>query len=553
MMEAASSEVCIDLPEQGEGQISAPLNPLSSRQGMAASHAVLGIAIAIYLVFSVHVLRAELSSAGTLVFPLDDTYIGMAMAKNLVLHGVWGISATRFASASSSPGYILLLAGLYRITGPTVWGPLALSLTFGFLALVMAWRLLARTHWAVQLLGLLGISYFAPLHVIGLLGMEHTLHLLLVLGFLLLMGNALAQEKSAGWALMLLTSAMVSVRYESLFMVGVAGLLFLGQRQFWPAIRLGFAAATPVALYGAVSMWNGSYWLPHSIAMKGMSGRLALQTPIELANHFERDLARAPYLGMLLCMIVVLLTMPSVVADKRLHSMLDIVFGGIILHLALADVGPASAYRYEAYLIGAAIATIACAAPSLKISRDKWQTAALSILSLAGIVMMTQRTVEAGASLPERSKAIYSQQVQMALFMKKYEEGAVVAANDVGAINFFADIDCLDLYGLGDRDVFWLKRKGLYTNAALTRLAAARNVKIAVVYDYWFSLLTPIGGPPLPLSWIRVQRWRTPNGFYLGGDTVSFYATNPVEAVKLKSALDGFAPSLPRGVEVLGP
>lgn len=93
-------------------------------------------------------------------------------------------------------------------------------------------------------------------------------------------------------------------------------------------------------------------------------------------------------------------------------------------------------YRYEAYLIGAAIATIACAVPYFKISRDKWQAAALSLLALAGIVLMTQRTVEAAASLPERSNAIYSQQVQMALFMKKYEEGAVVAANDVGAITF---------------------------------------------------------------------------------------------------------------------
>jgi hypothetical protein len=287
---------------------------------MAAPYVILGFVLAIYLIFSIRVLRAEISSTGTLVFPLDDTYIGMAIAKNLVLHGVWGISATRFGSAASSPGYILLLAGLYRITGPTVWGPLALSLTFGFLALVMAWRLLARTHWAVQLLALLAIFYFAPLRVVGLLGMEHTLHLLLVLGFLQLVGNALAQQKSPGWGLMMLTSAVVSVRYESLFMVGVAGLLYLLQRQFWPAIRLGLAAATPVALYAAVSMWNGSYWLPHSIAMKGLPGRLAMQTPIELANHFERDLARAPYLGVLLCMIVVLLTMPRVLADKRLTA-----------------------------------------------------------------------------------------------------------------------------------------------------------------------------------------------------------------------------------------
>ena len=107
---------------------------------------------------------------------------------------------------------------------------------------------------------------------------------------------------------MLLTGAMVSVRYESLFMVGVAWLHLSGCKGN-SGLRYGWelAAATPVVIYGAISMRNGAYWLPHSIAMKGCPAELAMQTPIELANHFERDLSRAPYLGVLLCMIVVLL------------------------------------------------------------------------------------------------------------------------------------------------------------------------------------------------------------------------------------------------------
>ena len=161
------------------------------------------------------------------------------------------------------------------------------------------------------------------------------------------------------------------------------------------------------------------------------------------------------------------------------------------------------------------------------------------VLAIVGSFTLAQRTVDAETTLPYRSTAVYSQQVQMARFLSRFEEGVSVAANDVGAINYYADIDCLDLVGLGDRDVFWLKRKGVYSTAALAKLAQDRKVQIAVVYDSWFSIspLNSLSGPPLPLSWIRVAQWRTPYGAYLGGDTVSFYATNPTEAAKLKSSL----------------
>src|SRR2546428_10212027 len=215
----------------------------------------------------------------------------MALAKNLAFHGVLGISATRFASATSSPGFLLVLAALYRLTGPTVWWPLALSLIFGLLALIMAQRLLAGTHWGIQLITLLAIVYFTPLHIVGLFGMEHTLHLLLVLAFLHLAGNALAGQKSPSPGLMLVTGLMVSVRYESLFMIAVAGLLFVLQRQVTAATRLAMAAVVPVGLYASISVLNGCYWLPHSVAVKGISANTATRAPDELMRHFENCLA----------------------------------------------------------------------------------------------------------------------------------------------------------------------------------------------------------------------------------------------------------------------
>ncbi len=62
----------------------------------------------------------------------------------------------------------------------------------------------------------LPVIIFTPLHVLGLLGMEHTLHLALILIFLDLVSRALATQSTLHWTALLLTSFMVSVRYESL-------------------------------------------------------------------------------------------------------------------------------------------------------------------------------------------------------------------------------------------------------------------------------------------------------------------------------------------------
>src|SRR5262249_185763 len=65
-----------------------------------------------------------------LVYPLDDTYITMAMGKNLAEHGVWGVTRFEFASSSSSILWPIVMAATYRIAGTNEAAPLLWNLVF---------------------------------------------------------------------------------------------------------------------------------------------------------------------------------------------------------------------------------------------------------------------------------------------------------------------------------------------------------------------------------------------------------------------------------------
>src|SRR5579872_596074 len=58
-----------------------------------------------------------LHTDGNFSYPLDDSFIHLAVAKTLAFKGVWGISKYEFASASSSILYPMLVAMVFFIFG----------------------------------------------------------------------------------------------------------------------------------------------------------------------------------------------------------------------------------------------------------------------------------------------------------------------------------------------------------------------------------------------------------------------------------------------------
>src|ERR1700722_15706920 len=83
-------------------------------------------------------------TGGTFMYPLDDTFIHMAVAKNLAFQGNWGIAGHEFESASSSVLYTLLLATLFKLFGAKIIIPFVINLLAGCILLAVVQRRLIR-------------------------------------------------------------------------------------------------------------------------------------------------------------------------------------------------------------------------------------------------------------------------------------------------------------------------------------------------------------------------------------------------------------------------
>jgi len=142
---------------------------------------------------------------------------------------------------------------------------------------------------------------------------------------------------------------------------------------------------------------------------------------------------------------------------------------------------------------------------------------------------------------------IYEQHHQMARFISTYYTGESVMANDIGVITYYADFYLVDIAGLATIEMARAKRDGYFDSDFTERFATERGVKIAMIYESWYTPGTP-NGPPA--SWIRVGSWAIPDNKVAGSSRITFFATSPAEAERLETHLREFAPTLPARVMV---
>jgi 4-amino-4-deoxy-L-arabinose transferase-like glycosyltransferase len=502
---------------------------------------------------------------GHLVYPLDDAYIHMAIAKNVVGRHVWGVTRYEFTSSTSSPLWTLLLAATYFVFGSNDWAPLVLNLVFGTMTIIVAYRFLARyIESRIRVFTALMVAVFVtPLPTLTVIGMEHVLHALLTLSFLYLGIGALsgdAKRAPRRDAMLVAMALLVAVaRYEGVFLVFVFCILLLLQRRALFALILGIACLLPVSIYGAWCVSHGWYFLPNSVLLKGRVPQFDLIGMINSIGFGALGALQGnPHILMLVTSSLFLLLLHY----RKRHQPWDdvgraniIFIGCVLLHMQFAATG--WLYRYEAYLVLMGVVVIGITLNDLMPERIAWRlhretlpvygSAALLIL-IAGMSLF-QRTFGSLMITARAANNIYEQQYQMGTFLRRFYQGKTVAVNDIGAVSYLADVRLVDLWGLGTLEPARLKLRKRYTAQEIYDLTQQRGVTIAIVYDDWFRLN---GISVLPPDWVRVGQWSISNNVACGSDTVSIYGGGPSTVGELMENLRRFAGEAPGDVAQYG-
>jgi hypothetical protein len=489
---------------------------------------------------------------GHLAYALDDAYIHLAMARTMAASGVWGVTPHAFSSSSSSPLWTALLSGLFTLAGPIDVLPLLLNMVCGCLVLalyagelrragVSGWSLAAAL--TVMILGV-------PLVPLVLIGMEHTLHVYLSLAFLICAARALEPgdpaETRRPYALLALAPLLAASRYEGLFLVAAACLLFAWRRRPGMALALAAAAWLPVIVYGLFSRSHGSLFWPNSLLLKAAPPRLDSTKAIgAFADSAARQLAGAPHLVIVAVACLVLLLLARNEARDSMRPWMAMVLLALAFHVALARVG--WFYRYEAYLMACGIGAATLGVARVLHAQPLRTTGARALASVAvaaAAMPLVYRGAVAMALTPRATANVYQQQIQMGNFVHRYYGGNTVAVNDIGAVAYYGNARLLDLGGLADLDVLLAQRAGRFTSGTMDSMARARGARVAIVYPGWFQRY---GG--IPASWTAVARWTVPGEVVVLGDaSVTFYAIAQSETATLTAHLRDCAAALPPGV-----
>ncbi|MBV9962907.1 MAG: hypothetical protein JO072_11735 [Parafilimonas sp.] len=499
-------------------------------------------------------------TGGIPIYPLDDTYIHMSIAKNLALHNNWGISTNEFQSASSSVLYTLILSGLFKIFSVHTLIPLIINLIAGIILLLVIQNRLQKENinFIVQLFILLLVIFFTPLPIIVVSGMEHTLQCLFSFLFIFNFCDWINKTDSSKtkFPVSLFIYGMLScaLRYEGLFLIAIACCTLLYYSKIFTAFMLGFISILPLVVFGIFSITKGSYFLPNSVLLKASPVELHGNGFINFISNILIDKLTTAKSGitalatqrLLLILPLVYLFFKQQIRNQMAYKLIALfLIVCTLLQLSFAKTG--WFYRYEAYLILCSTVFVSILfSRYYKQLRLRENRALLPVLLLVTFFLFFPLILRSTAAYSKASQAcinIYEQQYQMGNFVKKYYNTDTLAVNDIGAVSYFNQSRVIDLWGLANMQVAKAKKDNVATPDFLDAVTKNNHVKIAIVYDSWFD-------SSLLKKWNKVATWQIQNNVICGDATVSFYAVDLNNSSLLKENLATYQKSLPADVTV---
>jgi len=363
--------------------------------------------------------------------------------------------------------------------------------------------------------------------------------------------NYNSAEKKLPLKILLFAVLVTTIRYEGLFLIGIACALLLVYKRFFAAFTLVIISLTPLLIFGIISLSHGNYFLPNSVLVKSDSFNYSNLLQIVYDIVFDKLVfARNGMAALATQRLLIILPLLYLFFKKHLRPsyffVLIFLFVATIFQLSFASTG--YLYRYEAYLFF-------CLMIILPLIFYKYGRQVLhqldsfisKVLSLSLVFFLFFPIVlRSIAALDKTSQAcinIYDQQYQMAMFTKQYYNQSPVALNDIGAVAYYTKSRIVDLWGLANIAVTKSKREHFWTPDFLDSLCRADKVQMAVVYDSWFP-------DSLTKKWSKAATWQIQRNVICGDSIVSFYTLAPSSKNILQQRLKSFEPQLPVSVVV---
>lgn len=505
---------------------------------------------------------------GIPIYPLDDTYIQMAIARTLAASGTYGFTPDVPAYSSSSPLWVLLLAAGAKL-GLLARMPALLNIAAAMLVLYTSLRHLAsRGLTTVWLTGAgVALNVLPPLAVTAAIGLEHVAHAWLSLVFAMLVcrvaGDAAPSRSRVVW-LVVTAAVLVACRFEGLFLVG-CGALMLARRRFLLAAAVAASALLPVGIHAAAALSQGWNALPAPLIIKGnypaaLSATAVVQATaarVEKIGGLLRlatsgaGLATLLFVGLLNALAVVL-----AVIRRRMGSidarMPLLALGTFALHAMLAGIDRTFG-RYETYLIVLGIVSAlpwlhaaATRAPARARRGGLMITAGLVVIA-AALAPMLWRSAALARRIPIGSGEIYLQQYQMGRFARAALAGETVVVNDLGLMTYGGGVRPVDAVGLGTIEIARTRKARALTPERLDAIARAKGAVAAMVNDPYVIYVAGA----VPPSWIPIAQLVMPTQVVVAGRIVTIYALDAGRADRLGEDLRRFAPSLPAGASLV--
>ena len=527
-------------------------------------HLPLIIAIAVLWTAILILFRESTAiNQGIFTYVLDDPYIHMVMAKNLILHGVWGVDEYGFTSSSSSPLWILLLSFAYFVFGVNTFIPFILNTVFATAFIFIAYSIFKyyKLNPMYNLIFLIFLIFFTPLPALIFTGMEHILQIVLIVSFIFIAVQLISEDKPSSlkyYILLILAALVVAVRYEDAIVVSIIALIFLIHKKFWNFLSVLCASIIPVIAYGIFSTENGWFFLPNSLITKTIfveakTQLFSLNGIFLLLNNFLNILNSYIFIPFILAAGLLIFRFKEKMTFWNAPNLIITIFlGTTVLHIFIARIR--WFYRYEAYIIALGIMALAVGISEYlpifkRNSKLSYKHLSIILLIFILVVPLSARGYDSFNDTPKATHNVYDQQYQMGLFIQKYYQGDAVSLNDVGAVNYIANIKSVDLLGLSSLNVSKAILKNNYTIEDLDNITRQNHVKVVIVYEYLYkNYLT--GG--LPSNWIKVGQWKIPNRITCFMDTVSFYVIDPKDEENLTENLRKFSSELPPDVQQSG-